>query len=537
MEEQKSTTEHDDLPALSTSHDAVKESDHFIGCRGYWEATLEDAQAGNAHEHSLRIVTALKAYPMAVVWSLVVSMSIIMEGCDTALIGSLYAYPRYAQRFGALDPSTNTYQIQAKWQSAMGSGPQAGAVVGALLNGYLIQRFGYRPAFTLGVVLMAAFAFVSFFGMSIELQAVGQILCGVPWGIFATIGPAYASEVCPLPLRVYLTAYTNMCFATGQLVGAGVLQSFINRTDQWSWRIPFAIQWIWIPFLLVGCIFMPESPWYLVRRGKYVEAEKTVKSLMSESEKPQARPLVALMIHTNDLERDVTEGTSYWDCYKGTDLRRTEIACVSFVGQITSGAQFAYSATYFFQQAGLSPDDSYKLNLGGTGIAFCGTIVSWFLMKQFHRRSLYLTGMSLLSMWLLIIGCLATDSKNPTIKWVQSVLCIVWLLTYSLTIGPVGWTIPAEVSSTRLRSKTVVLARSSYYLAQIMANVMQPYMMNPLAWNWKGKTGFFWFAFAALTAVWAFFRLPETKRRSYEELDVMFHAKLKTRKFKKYHVN
>ncbi|KAJ5494453.1 Major facilitator superfamily domain general substrate transporter [Penicillium fimorum] len=278
-----------------------------------------------------------------------------------------------------------------------------------------------------------------------------------------------------------------MCFATGQLIGAGVLQSFIDRPDDWSWRIPFAIQWIWIPFLFVACIFMPESPWYLVRQGKFLEAEQTVKSLMMESEKPQARPLVALMVHTNDLERDITEGTSYADCYKGTDLRRTEIACVSFIGQITCGAQFAYSATYFFQQAGLSSDESYKLNLGGTGIAFCATIISWFLMQQFSRRTLYITGMSLMSMWLLVIGCLATDNKHPTIKWVQSALCLIWLLTFSLTIGPVGWTIPAEVSSTRLRSKTVVLARSSYYLAQIVANVIQPYMMNPLAWNWNGS--------------------------------------------------
>ncbi|KAH7134540.1 MFS transporter [Dactylonectria estremocensis] len=504
---------------------------------GSWEATTEEAQAANTHEHSLTVRQALKSYPWAVFWSLLVSMSIIMEGYDTILIGSLYAYPSYARRFGEQDTATDTYQIKAKWQSAMGSGPQAGAIVGALLNGFIIQRFGYRPAFMFGVILMTAFILVSVFGMSIELQAVGQILCGIPWGIFATIGPAYASELCPLPLRVYLTAYTNMCFATGQLIGAGVLKSFINRHDDWAWRIPFALQWLWIPFLIVGSILMPESPWYLVRNGKYAEAEQVVLRLMADDEKPQARPLVALMIHTNDIERNIAEGTSYWDCFKGVDLRRTEIACVSFLGQITCGAQFAYSATYFFQQASLDSETSYNLNLSSTSIAFCGTIASWFLMRHFGRRTLYITGMSCMSLWLFIIGGLAIDTHNPAVKWVQSILCIVWLLTFSLTVGPVGWAIPAEVSSTRLRSKTVVLARTSYYVAQIVADVIQPYMMNPSAWNWKGKTGFFWFAFAFVTVVWAFFRQPETKGRSYEELDLMFEARLPTRKFKKYHVN
>ncbi|KAL2670290.1 hypothetical protein Neosp_014757 [[Neocosmospora] mangrovei] len=525
------SVDHNEKPQAELAFHANPTSNKILGQRGSWEATIEDAHAANAHEHSLTVRQALKAYPWAVLWSLLVSMSIIMEGYDTILIGSLYAYPSYAERFGTKNASTGIWQIEAKWQSAMGSGPQAGAIIGALLNGFLIQRFGYRPAFMFGVILMTAFIFVSVFGMSVELQAVGQILCGIPWGIFATIGPAYASELCPLPLRVYLTAYTNMCFAIGQLIGAGVLKSFIGRDDDWAWRIPFALQWLWIPFLIVGSIFMPESPWHLVRNGKYAEAEKSVLRLAAEHEKPHARALVALMIHTDNIERRIAEGTSYWDCFRGVDLRRTEIACVSFLGQITCGAQFAYSATYFYQQAGLDSETSYNLNLGGTGIAFCGTIASWFLMRYFGRRSLYLIGMSGMSVILFIIGCLAINTHNPAVKWVQSILCVVWLLVFSLTIGPVGWAIPPEVSSTRLRSKTVVLARTAYYIAQIVANVIQPYMMNP------SKTGFFWFAFAFLTVVWAFLRQPETKGRSNEELDLMFEAKLPTRKFKHYRVD
>ncbi|CAK7207874.1 hypothetical protein SEUCBS139899_010689 [Sporothrix eucalyptigena] len=531
-------TSHVEKPgdAADGANHAEHDSATFIGEKNVWEATIDEARTASAHEHALNVRQALKAYPYAVLWSLVISMSIIMEGYDTILIGSLYAYPSYAKAFGEPSSSDGSYQIAARWQSAMGSGPQAGAIIGAFANGLLIQRFGYRPSFMLGMVLMLAFVFVSFFGMSVQLQAVGQILCGVPWGIFATIGPAYASEVCPLPLRPYLTAYTNMCFATGQLIGAGVLQSFLNRNDNFAWRIPFAIQWIWPPFLLVAAIFMPESPWWLVRHGRYEQAEKAVKRLMVPSEKLQAHSIVANMVYTNNMEQEITNGVSYLDCFKGIDLRRTEVACITFLGQITCGAQFAYSSTYFFEQAGLSADDAYKLNLGGTGIAFIGTAVSWSLMRYVGRRRLYITGMGLMSLWLFIIGCL-TLSKNRNVKWGQSALCIIWLLTFSLTVGPVGWAIPPEVSSTRLRSKTVVLARNTYYLAQIVANVIEPYMMNPTAWNWKGLTGFFWFGFAFATLIWAFFRMPESKGRSFAELDVMFAAKLPTRKFRHFQVD
>jgi len=371
------------------------------------------------------------------------------------------------------------------------------------------------------------------------LVRIALTLTSVPWGFFATIGPAYASEACPLALRPYLTAYTNMCFAIGQFIGAGVLKSLINRPDQWSWRIPFALQWLWPPFLIAAWFFMPESPWWLVRQGRTDEAIGVVERFMAKTptSSDQASAQVAMMVHTNNTEMELTGGTSYLDCFKGTDLRRTEIACVVFLGQVTCGAQFAYSGTYFFEQAGLSADNAYKLNLGGTAIAFVGTFISWFLMSRFGRRGIYMAGMAMMSACLFVIGCLTLAHNDNGAVWAQSILCIVWLFSFSLSVGPVGWAIPAEVSSTRLRSKTIVLARNSYYVTQVVANVIQPYMLNPTEWNWRGKTGFFWFSFAFVTLVWAFFRMPETRGRTFEEIDVLFAAKTPTRKFKKAKVN
>lgn len=67
---------------------------------------------------------------------------------------------------------------------------------------------------------------------------------------------------------------------------------------------------------------------------------------MAEAEKPNAPNLVAMMQHTNEIEQETVQGTSYIDCYKGTDWRRTEIACMAFAGQVLSGSEFAYSGTY-----------------------------------------------------------------------------------------------------------------------------------------------------------------------------------------------
>ena len=240
------------------------------------------------------------------------------------------------------------------------------------------------------------------------------------------------------------------------------------------------------------------SPWWLVRHGRHDEAEKVMVRISTGAQQAKARQSVAMMHHTNELEMEVEAGTSYWHCWKGTNARRTEIACMVFAGQVLSGSEFAYSGTYFYEQAGLSPDMTYNLNLGGTAIAFAGTIISWFLMRAFRRRTLYLSGLAGTSIMLLLIGCLHY-SGDAAVPYVQSALTIVWLFIFSLSIGPCGWCIPAEVSSTRLRSKTIVVARNTYYICNAIARVVQPVLINPGELDLKGKTGFFWFAFCTAT--------------------------------------
>lgn len=95
------------------------------------------------------------------------------------------------------------------------------------------------------------------------------------------------------------------------------------------------------------------------------------------------------------------------------------------------------------------------------------------------------------------------------------------------------YSIISETSSVRLRPLSVVLARTSYQLANIVSQILQAYTINPTEWNWKGKTGFFWGSTALCVFVWSYFRLPEVKGRTYEELDILFANKVSARNFSK----
>ena len=174
-------------------------------------------------------------------------------------------------------------------------------------------------------------------------------------------------------------------------------------------------------------------------------------------------------------------------------------------------AQFAYGPSYFFLQAGMSVSDAYGVGIGSTGLAFTGTILSWFLLTYFGRRTIYTSGIIGLTSVLLLIGIISASSSSEGALWAQASLCLVWQLFYSLSVGPICYAIISETSAIRLRPQTVVLARNFYNVVTVGSLVIEPYMMNPTAWNWKGKTAFLWAGTAAFTSVWAYFRLPECK--------------------------
>ncbi|KAI0008805.1 general substrate transporter [Xylariaceae sp. FL0662B] len=488
-------------------------------------------------EHALSFVQAVRKYPKAVMWSVLLSASIIMEGYDIVLISSFYAQPSFSRRYGDWDEASGTYQISASWQNGLSNAVSVGTIIGAFANGYFTHRFGYRKVLLASLTSIVAFIFIPFFAPNLPVLLLGEFLCGIPWGVFATMAPAYASEVCPLALRGYLTVYVNLCWAFGQLISAGVQSGFSDNTTEWSYRLPFAIQWAWPIPLFVVLWFAPESPWYLVRTGQYDQATKSIVRLGSTRE--SSKETLAMMIHTNDLEQSLDEGTSYWDCFRGVDRYRTEIACMAFAAQPFCGSAMGGTPTYFFVQAGLPTTISFQMSVGGLGLASVGTVIAWFLMHRFGRRTLYLWGLGGLTVILLTVGFISVGAgaHSEGGNYAQASMMLLWLLVYYMTVGPICYAIIGEVSSTRLRNKSVCLSRITYYVAQIICNVVNPYMLNPTAGNWRGKTGFFWGAWALLFYVWTWFRLPETRNKTFEELDILFSTRVKARDFAKYRVD
>jgi len=147
-----------------------------------------------------------------------------------------------------------------------------------------------------------------------------------------TLSTVYASEVVPVVLRPYVTAYVCMCWGAGILLSSGVVRAVASLEGDLAWRLPFALQWIWPIPLLIGAYLAPESPWNAVRRGKIDLARNSLMRLRQDTpdKEREVNATLAYIQHTTALEKAETAHGSFWECFQGTNLRRTEIVCTSY---------------------------------------------------------------------------------------------------------------------------------------------------------------------------------------------------------------
>ncbi|KAL4943293.1 hypothetical protein BDV06DRAFT_190159 [Aspergillus oleicola] len=496
---------------------------------------IENAKAAAQKEQSMTLLQGVKLYPKAVMWSIIISTCIVMEGYDISLVNNFYAFDQFNRKYGEMG-SDGEYQVPARWQSGLSNGAYVGEIIGLLLNGWASEKFGYRYTVMACLVLITAWTAIFFTAPNVQALLAAEILAGIPWGVFQTLCVTYASEVCPVALRSYLTTYVNFCWGLGQLIGVGVIRSMIGRQDEWAYRIPYGLQWMWPVPLFIGIFLAPESPWWLVRTGKTQEAKKSLLRLTKTSQETDfnADETIAMMVHTTALEQKITSGASYLDCFRGVDLRRTEIVCMVWAIQNLSGNSFSNYSTYFLQQAGLDDSAAYSFAMGQYGINMAGVFGAWFLMAWgIGRRKLYLYGLCGLCVMLLVMGFLGLvpESHRTQSSLATGSMMLIWALFYQLTVGTIAYSLVAEISTRRLQIKTVVLGRISYNIVAIICGVLTPYMVNPTAWDWGNFAGLFWGGICFLCIIYTFFRVPEPSGRTFAELDVLFERKVSAREF------
>ncbi|KAG7103867.1 Alpha-glucosides permease MPH2 like protein [Verticillium longisporum] len=153
-------------------------------------------------------------------------------------------------------------------------------------------------------------------------------------------------------------------------------------------------------------------------------------------------------------------------------------------------------------------------------------------MSYVGRRKIHFSGLVCQFTILIVVGSLYFGRNNASL-WATAGFLILFTFVYDFTVGPVTYSLISELSSTRLKTKTIVLARAAYNTSNIFVNVMTNYQLSSAAWNWSTRAAFFWAGTCFFCVIWVYFRLPEPKGRTYAELDMLFEQGVSARKFAK----
>ncbi|TVY13181.1 General alpha-glucoside permease, partial [Lachnellula arida] len=362
-----------------------------------------DSNAGTSvavEEHTSTWQMVLR-YRGAIIWSAFIGLASINWGMDVLLSSSVISVPSFQKEFGY--SFEGKYIISASWQIAFNTASSTGGFFGAIGSGYLADRLGRRLTLAIACVVSIGAVFLQVFAGSSGLLLAGKLINGLSLGSFLTISSSYSSEVCPVEVRGLTTSGVQLFVGFGQLVANLILKGTGTLSSSLAYKIPFMLQFIFPIILLLGLPFCPESPWYLARTHNTPLALSTLSRLGY----PSPTTTLSDISNTITAEELKSSSTTYLDCFRGSDARRTEIAMGIFAVQQLTGVVFTIGySSYFFELAGLSASSSFSLSLGVSALGLIGVMCSWLLINRTGRRSTSLVGTAMLTGLLFLIGIL-----------------------------------------------------------------------------------------------------------------------------------
>lgn len=375
------------------------------------------------------------------------------------------------------------------------------------------------------------------FGYLSELL-VGRILSGVGSGAGMTVGPIYISEVAPLELRGMMTTFYNVNIMAG-VAGSYWInyasQEVISASSNWQWRISLVLQLIPSVTLFVGFPFFPESPRYLIMRGKMETARDNLSKLrggLDESNGYFARELAELR-NKMDANAEAHGGLdaikSLMKMFIHHGPTRKVVLFVTLIQLFfifSGGNSITYYAPTILQSIGLNS----RQILLFTAVYGCIKLVSVFiyafaLTDRFGRRPLLLIGSSINLLCLIYLAAFlgstdisASGSPSPA-AWVAIVAICVFAVGYGFGWAPAFSLTASEICPTNIRGTVVTIA----FIFQNLLNfgITRGFPNMTLTMHSYGPFALF-AAFTFCGTVWVFFAFPECKGRSMESMDELF---------------
>ena len=301
---------------------------------------------------------------------------------------------------------------------------QVGFMIGSIIIGPVADRFGRKFSTMLGAVIISIGVGIIYTSDRLgDLDhrrgafLAGKTVLGLGLSMVMSTCQTYNSEIAPTKLRAPLLSFFQFSLTLGMLVAAVAAQSQTAIGFQLlSYRICFATQWSFAGAAFVGALIVPESPAYYLRRGNIEGARKSFTRLHDAATvDSRIIALQAVLDQEGEVEA-VSRKATYWECFRGTNWRRTRIIIYASILQQFVGVSFVSNGTYFLILAGMSASSSIMVLEITSGLSLVTNMLSWLLASIVGRRRSLLVGIVGVAVLWVSVGVSACF-KGHTALW------------------------------------------------------------------------------------------------------------------------
>nr|WP_294873686.1 sugar porter family MFS transporter [uncultured Pedobacter sp.] len=446
--------------------------------------------------------------------TLVASLGGLLFGFDMAVISGVLPF---------VEKQFNLTPLQEGW---FVSSALVGCIVGVAFSGDLSDRLGRKKLLFISAVLFLFSAIGCSLVTSLDWLIASRLLGGIGVGIASIVVPLYLSEISPAAIRGRLVTFYQLAITVGILMAYitnSILLSYSENHTATSglidliyikeiWRGMFSIGGVLAALFLIGLFFVPESPRWLIKKGRNLEGLAILKSINNGKEEAVE---AALSGEKND------DNGSYKELLS-PKLRKAMLLGIllPLFSQLSGINAIIYYGPSILNDAGIALSNSFlgQIIFGVANLVF--TFIAIWKVDDWGRRPLYLIGTIGATVSLFVTGFLFYLGLTSSIFLIISVT--LFLACFAFSIGPLKFVVASEIFPTNIRGKALGVSIMVMWVADTIMGQVTPILLKQ-----AGTPATFWvFAFFCFIAFFVVYKLlPETKGKSLEEIESFWDEK------------
>lgn len=445
--------------------------------------------------------------------------SVVLITTVTAVGGFLFGFDNGAIS-GSVGLLEQRFGLDADTIGWITSSIIVGCLTGVAAAGRLADLIGRKKVLLATALVFAVGALGEALAPTPELLVAARILVGIGIGIETTVAPLYIAEVAPARIRGRMVSFNQLFNTVGNLAvffTAAVIVSVGGEAwgVEQGWRWIFGVGVVPAVLFLALLFLVPESPRWLVRRGRTDNALEVLRRINPSD--GDARSQLA------EIERTTGAGGEgrLADLF-APRLRKALLAGfgVALFQQITGINAVFYYAPEIFRDAGLDTSGalSSTVLIGVTLVA--ATLVSMWIIDRVGRKALLVVGATGMTVALTAVGLLFRQERPDTTLLL--VLLLAYVAVFAVSFGTVTYVLISEIFPTRVRGAAASIATFALWGGNFLVSRYFPLLVERLG----ASPTFFVFAGTSLVAlVFVLLVVPETRGRSLEEIERALHGR------------